>query len=173
MINLHSAVLEWLSGAVDLFHSAGELGFNFVPVESGGGGVVTTPSAPFVKRFLRGGVKQYLFDLVLFAPAAYDVSDASENVECMELVQGAILWIGEQNDMKNFPDFGKFTPVVEVGCMTDSPRVKQADKTGGVSYSVPVRILYLDRGATNPNQFCRYMGQESCGVEDLVLRGKY
>ena len=86
-----------------------------------------------------------MFDLVLFAPAAYDANCADENVACMERAQEMMRWIGEQNALKRFPDFGE-TPVIEAVCMTDSPRVKPAaDKAGTAGYAITVRILYLVR----------------------------
>lgn len=147
MTNLHSAVLEWLKEKMGTV----PLAFNFIPAASseGGpgasGGVVPGVSAPFVKRFLRGGIKQYIFDLVLFSPAAFDALCADENIDNMEQAQEVLRWIEEQNALKNFPDFGD-TPVQSVECLSCSPKVKAiGDKAGTASYTVTVRILYLAR----------------------------
>ncbi len=75
----------------------------------------------------------------------------NENVENMLDVQGIIDWIDEQNDARNFPNFGDKCVIDEIRTVTDNPNLNGIDNNVTPAlgkYSVTVQIDYLDKTKT-------------------------
>ena len=86
-----------------------------------------------------------------FVPGEPIVLYSNENLENMLDVQGIIDWIEEQNDARNFPDFGDKCIIDEIRTVTDNPALNGIDNNVTPAlgkYSVTVQIDYLDKTKT-------------------------
>lgn len=128
--------------------------FNFINAKDDNKQIVTTSNDKITNSlFVDGSVeKQYTFTLIDFKSVAYnavpkEVGLTSENVEEFLDVQGIIDWITEQEDLKNYPDFGMDCRVDQIRATSDSPNLNGIDTTTTPSlakYSVSVEVLYID-----------------------------
>ena len=109
------------------------------------------------KPFLDGSVeKQYTFTVMDFKSISYfavvkDPQYLNENVEDMMDVQAIIDWVTEQNDIRNFPDFGEDCFIDSMEALTDNPNLNSIDTSvtpALARYSFSVRITYIDKSKT-------------------------
>lgn len=103
------------------------------------------------KPFIDGSVeKRYSFTICDFRSISFNPLVAqlnNENVSDMLDVQNIIDWIDEQNDIKNFPDFGNDCLVEEIKTVTDNPNLNGVDNAltpALAKYSFSVQIDYID-----------------------------
>lgn len=103
--------------------------------------------------YIDGSVlKRYTFTIVDFRSITYNAlvtvpGYTNENVEDMLDVQGVIDWIEEQNDDRNFPNFGSDCEIDSIRTATDNPNLNGLDTTVTpvlAKYSIAVQIDYLD-----------------------------
>lgn len=79
--------------------------------------------------------------------ARYQIT-ANESVEEYLDVQSLIQWIEEQQDLKNFPNFGPDCVVERIGTATENPRLNGVDTQANpvlAKYSISIQIDYLDK----------------------------
>ena len=126
--------------------------FNFTSAEDSNKQIVTTANEKVLnKPYIDGSVdKQYTFTLIEFkslTPKPIVEGRVDENVDNMFQVQELIDWITEQNDAKNYPDFGETCQIDEIRSLTDNPRLNGIDRNVApalAKYSVSIQIDYLD-----------------------------
>jgi len=107
------------------------------------------------KPFVDGSVmKRYSFDIIVYKSLGYtpiDTTDVTtdENLDELSEVQSIIDWITEQEELKNYPNFGDKIDVDVMYCTTDKPALKgiftDTMGTPTARYSITIRIDYLDR----------------------------
>ena len=106
------------------------------------------------KPFIDGTVeKQYTFTIMDFRSMSYlpiviGTGYSNENVEDMLDVQGVIDWIEDQNDARNFPNFGTDCIIDSIHTGADNPNLNGLDTNSSpalAKYSVSVVINYLDK----------------------------
>lgn len=79
----------------------------------------------------------------------YDVKDGSaparnENVLSLEAVESICKWVDEQNEARNFPDFGEH--VVSIECNPFVPQIRYVNQDENtVGYYITVRLRYVNR----------------------------
>lgn len=105
------------------------------------------------KPYIDGSVeKRYSFTIcdfrsISFNPLVPIQGFNNENVTDMLDVQGVIDWIDEQNDLRNYPDFGTDCDMLEIKTVTDNPSLNGIDTNltpALAKYSFSVQIDYID-----------------------------
>ena len=135
--------------------------FNFLNAKDKSKQIITVDT-PKNQAYIDGSVpKQYMFSIVDFQSVTYQpipintvvpgttemTQYVSENVTDMQLVQGILDWVNEQNDLQNYPDFGKDCQIDEMKTTTNIPRLNGVDTQvtpALAKYSITIQIDYLD-----------------------------
>ena len=152
------AVIEYLITCPSIANNP--LFFNCIQARDKAKDIVTIANERILHRpYIDGSVeKRYSFTIqdfrsvtpnpLAFIPGEPPVLRTNENVENMLDVQGIIDWIEEQNDARNFPDFGTDCVIDEIKTVTDNPNLNGIDNNVTPAlgkYSVTVQIDYLDK----------------------------
>ncbi len=143
MENKHKAVLNWLANYPELNSSElnSFLYFNTVKEELEFTSVNPISSESWDTQYLRGGVKNYDFALVMMK--SYDTGTSDINVEEIFNVQKFMDWIDEQNRNKNFPNFEK-EEVFLIENLQNDPTFSGINENGDLAkYMFQIRIKYL------------------------------
>ena len=117
--------------------------------------VTVATSTNTVKSYIDGSRdKTYSITIIDYRSVAYQPlvnaqgDYPNENVEEFLDVQGIIEWVDEQNDLRNFPNFGNDYVVEEVSTTTDIPNLNGVDTSIQptlAKYSVTIQVKYLDK----------------------------
>lgn len=128
--------------------------FNFLNAKDDNKQLVVTGNEKSIdKPFIDGSVeKRYTFTLIDYKSIAYQaiVNNplyVNENVQEAFEVQAIIDWISEQNELRNFPNFGSDCIVEEMRTMTDNPNLNGVDTSitpALAKYSMSIQIDYID-----------------------------
>lgn len=129
--------------------------FNFAQAEDNNKQIVTVANDRAVERpYIDGSVlRRYTFTIIDYRSVIYQSvvklpNYSNENVEEMLDVQSIIDWVTEQNDIRNYPDFGDDCTVDEIIALTDTPKLNGVDNSitpNLAKYSVSIQITYLDK----------------------------
>lgn len=146
------AVIEYLLNCPSIAESP--LYFNFVNATDEDKQFVTDSNEKNIHEpFIDGSVlKRFTFTIIDYRSIAFQelpklVISGNENVEEYLDVQAIIDWIEEQNQLKNFPDFGEFCVIDEIRTTSDNPNLNGVDnnvKPALAKYSISIQIDYLD-----------------------------
>lgn len=129
--------------------------FNAIQAEDNTKEIVTIANDRNAQRpYIDGTVeKQYTFTIMDFRSMSYlpiviGTGYSNENVEDMLDVQGVIDWIEEQNDNRNFPNFGVNCIIDSIRTGSENPNLNGLDTNSSpalAKYSISVIINYLDK----------------------------
>lgn len=130
--------------------------FNFGTVENNAHQMVTrSDNVQLQKPYVDGSIlKQYTFYIDSFKAIAYNpVIDgfSDENIEDFQSAEKLIEWIEEQNDLRNFPDFGEDCIIDEMYSQTARPELLFVDTSTTPQtaiYRITIKIIYLDTSKT-------------------------
>ena len=146
------AMIEYLIQCPSIVSSP--LYFNFINATSDDKQLVAVANDKIVYRpYVDGSVqKRFDFTIIDYRSVAYQELaklhiDTNENVEEFFDVQEVIDWIEQQNDLRNFPDFGESCIVDSIRTMTDNPNLNGVDtsaKPALAKYSIAIQVDYLD-----------------------------
>ena len=152
MADMNEAVINFIMGCPEI--QAHPLYFNFAEAKDNTKQLVTVANDRILnKPYIDGSVqKRYSFTIIDFRSVIYQalvdgMVDKNENVEEVVDVQSIIDWIDEQNELKNFPDFGAGYTIDEMHCTSDVPNLNGVDtnvKPALAKYSFTIQIDYLD-----------------------------
>ncbi len=152
MIDKNQAVIDYIITCPEIQNSA--LYFNFINAKDGNAQIVTSTNDRYAsRRYIDGSIlRKYTFNIIIFKSVIEDsvvpvVGYDSENVIDMADVQAVIDWIHEQNELKNYPDFGEDCIVDEIITNSDNPvfmGVNHEIMPNLAMYSVTIEISYLD-----------------------------
>ncbi len=147
-----NAIIEYLLTCPSIEKSP--LYFNFVNASDEDKQFVTSSNEKILhKPFIDGSVqKRFTFTIIDYRSIAYQevprlMISSNENVEEYLDVQAIIDWITEQNELKNFPDFGADCLIDEIRTTSDNPNLNGVDtnvKPSLAKYSVSIQVDYLD-----------------------------
>ena len=122
------AMIEFLLNCESISKSS--LYFNFLNASDEDKQFVTVTNDKIVHRpFIDGSVqKRFTFTIIDYRSVAYQELaklniQSNENVEEYLDVQGIIDWIEEQNELKNYPDFGSDCEIDEMKTTADNPNL--------------------------------------------------
>lgn len=133
---------------------ANPLFFNFLDAKDDNKQFLTAANDKRLDQtFIDGSVlRRFTFTIVDYRSVAYQavVKTAgypNENVQEFLDIQAIVDWITEQNDLRNFPDFGTGYQVEEMRSLTESPNLNGVDTNVSpalAKYSISIQIDYLD-----------------------------
>lgn len=128
--------------------------FNFLNAKDDNKQLVVTGNEKSInKAFVDGSVqKRFTFTIIDYKSVAYQAIVNSpilvnENVQEVFETQGIIDWISEQNDSRNFPNFGDDCIIEEMHTLTDNPNLNGVDTSVSpalAKYSISIQIDYVD-----------------------------
>lgn len=152
MVDKNQAIIDYLMNCPTL--AKNDMFFNFAHEEDDNKQIVTQATDKVLERpFIDGSVlKQYTFTLIDYRSVVYQAlvniqGYSNENVDEMFDVQSIIDWIEEQEDNRNYPDFGNECVVDEIHALTESPNLNGVDRETTpnlAKYSVAIRVNYID-----------------------------
>ena len=152
MSDKNQAMIDYLMDCEDL--TSGTHFFNYADEHDNANHIVTiADDKDLQKPFIDGSVmKQYTFQIICYRPLSNNPlvdtpGFVDENLENMAEVQAILDWIEEQEDNKNYPDFGEDCFAEKIYCMTDDPNLYAIDTEADpplAKYSVVIRFEYLD-----------------------------
>lgn len=128
--------------------------FNFIHGNEDDKQIITASNEKTIDRpYVDGSVlKRFTFTIIDFKSVAYravvkDGIHPDENVEDLLQVQNIIDWITEQNDLKNFPDFGEDCVIEEITTTANNPNLNGVDSNVSpalAKYSISIQVNYID-----------------------------
>ena len=107
-----------------------------------------------VKPYVDGSVlRKYTLTIIDYRSVVYQAlvnmaGYPNENVEELQDVQSLIDWVEEQNELRNFPDFGEDCVVDEIVSLSDAPKLNGVDHSTTpnlAKYSISIQVTYLDK----------------------------
>jgi hypothetical protein len=148
----NQAVIDYLNDCPAIQNNS--LFFNFINAKDNNKQFVTVGNDKNVEQpYIDGSVlKRYTFTIIDYRSIAYQAivkqpGYINENVEELLDVQSIIDWVTEQNDLRNYPDFGNDCIIESIQALTDNPNLNGVDTTvtpALAKYSISIRIEYLD-----------------------------
>jgi hypothetical protein len=136
MIAYFTPKIEELVGQLPTFNYAsdGDYSFSFL----------TDYAEKVVKKYIRRGAKkEYGFTILLTRPFSTTTDDL--NLDAMNFAQGVMNWIDEQNDTKNFPDFGEKCEILKLENLQNMPNLAMIDMENmQAQYMIQCKVLYFE-----------------------------
>ena len=151
-IDKNQAVIDYIITCPTIQNSP--LYFNFINAQDDTNQFVTQSNERYAsKPYIDGSVlKIYSFTIIIYKSTA-DIAVVkmegypNENISDMSDIQALIDWIGDQEDIHNYPNFGEDCIVEQIGTTTDNPNFDGVDDEVSpplAVYSVTIEIEYLD-----------------------------
>jgi len=152
-IDKNQAMLNYLFNCPTVQNSP--LFFNFGEAKEDSTQFVTTSnSETYGTTFVDGSIlKYYVFTLLTFKTISYNAvvkaeGYPDENLLEMAEFQEVIDWVNEQEDERNYPDFGADCVVDSIRCLTANPVLSDVDSSQEpaiATYSITIQVEYLDK----------------------------
>ena len=153
MVDKNQAVIDYLITCPQILNSP--LYFNFINAKNNTNQFLTSSRDAYTNiKYVDGSVlKVYTFTIITFKSAA-DIAVPkligyeNENVSDMATIQSLIDWIHEQEELRNYPNFGEQCEIDEILTTSDSPNFDGIDEQVSpplAVYSVSIQIKYIDR----------------------------
>ena len=152
MVNKHQAVIDYLLTCQAIYDSP--LYFNFISAKDDTNQFITDSNDTYTNvRYVDGSVKKlYTFTITTFK-SINDIAIVpitgypDENVNDMYDLQALIDWIDEQNDARNFPDFGSNCFIEQISTTTEEPKfigIDEQTEPKLAVYNTVIQIEYID-----------------------------
>ena len=151
-VDKNQAVIDYLIQCPAILNSP--LYFNFIKAETDTNQFVTNSNDEYTNiRYVDGSVlKQYTFTIVTYkstadTPVVKLDGYPNENMSDILDIQSLIDWIGEQEDIRNYPDFGSDCVIDSIRTTSENPRLDGIDDQvipNLAIYSVSIEIRYID-----------------------------
>lgn len=154
-VDKNQAIINYLIQCPQILDSP--LYFNLIEAADDNIQIVTTSEDKTMTRpYIDGSVaKRYTFNLIIFksisdlevTKAGYS-SYPNENVDDLAQAQALIDWIDEQNDNRNFPDFGETCFIDDIQTTTDTPQfdgINDELSPQLAMYSIAIVVNYIDK----------------------------
>ena len=148
----NQAVIDYLITCPQIQNSP--LFFNLIEAHNNNLQIVTTSEDVTTRRaYVTGEVpKRYTFTLITFKSitdlaVVKDSEYANENVDDLADVQALLDWLHEQEDIKNYPNFGEDCYIDSLQTTTDTPRfdgINDELTPPLAMYSIAIVINYID-----------------------------
>lgn len=121
------------------------LNFNFSPEAPESISLITNYSDKIRKRYITGDCeKEYGFSIIIVKPYSSDQDDL--NLEAMNFAQAFMDWLDEQNEGKNYPDFGENCTVEKIENLQNMPNLSGVNCEEGLArYMIQAKIIYKER----------------------------
>lgn len=151
-VDKNQAVIDYIITCPTILNSP--LYFNFINAKDDTNQLFTNSTDTYTNRnFIDGSVeKLYTFTIITYKSAA-DIAVVkqsgyeNENLSDMSDIQKLIEWITEQNEARNFPDFGEDCIIDSIETTTEQPKFEGINEqiTPPLAvYSTSIQIKYID-----------------------------
>ena len=151
-VDKNQAVIDYIITCPTILNSP--LYFNFINAKDNTNQFFTNVTDVYTNTsYVDGSVEKiYTFTIITFRSAA-DIAVVklpgyeNENLSDMSDIQNLIDWIREQNELRNFPDFGSDCEIDSISTTTEAPKFEGIDEqvTPALAvYSTSIQIRYLD-----------------------------
>lgn len=128
--------------------------FNFINAKDDNKQIITMGNEKGINRkYIDGSeLKRYTFTLIDFRSVSYQAivkipEHINENVQEYLDIQSIIDWVGQQEDIHNYPSFGSECHIEEMKVLTENPVLNGTDtqvKPALAKYSFTIQIDYID-----------------------------
>lgn len=152
MVNKNQAIIDFLIQCDEIKGSS--LYFNFINAKDTNKQIITQSNNKSLNRtYIDGSVlKRYTFTVIAFMSVAPNPIPKvegmmDENVRDLVDVQSVIDWVTQQNDERNFPDFGEECEIEEIQALSENPNLDGIDNNTSpplAKYSLTIRVEYID-----------------------------
>lgn len=152
MVDKNQAVIDFLLNCPSIEGSP--LYFNFINAEDNNKEILTFANETNLdKPYIDGSIqKRYSFTIVDYKSITSSelvklTGYVNENVEDLVDTQSIIDWVNEQNELRNFPDFGEDCLIDEMRVTSNEPRLNGIDmaKTPALAvYNITIQVDYID-----------------------------
>ena len=152
MANKNQAIIDFLIQCDEIKGSS--LYFNFINAKDTNKQIITQSNDKSLNRtYIDGSVlKRYTFTVIAFMSVAPNPIPKvegmmDENVRDLVDVQSVIDWVTQQNDERNFPDFGEECEIEEIQALSENPNLDGIDNNTSpplAKYSLTIRVEYID-----------------------------
>lgn len=156
MSDKNQAVIDYLLQCPQI--AANSLYFQYGELKDNSKQIITQGNDKSLNHtYIDGSIlKRFTFTIIdyrsIVAQAIPKVANiTTENVEEILDVQAIIDWISEQEDLRNYPDFGNDCEIQEIRAVTENPNLNGIDTSMSIAmakYSVSIQIEYLDISKT-------------------------
>lgn len=151
-VDKNQAVIDYIITCPTILNSP--LYFNFINAKDNTNQFFTNVTDVYTNTsYVDGSVEKiYTFTIITFRSAA-DIAVVklpgyeNENLSDMSDIQNLIDWIREQNELRNFPNFGSDCEIDSISTTTEAPKFEGIDEqvTPALAvYSTSIQIRYLD-----------------------------
>ena len=151
-IDKNQAVIDYLITCPKIINSP--LYFNFINAEDDSTQLVTQSNDKFASKYYIDGSVSKLYTLTIITyKSAADIAVVkasgypNENVSDMSDIQMLIDWIQEQEEAKNYPNFGETCIIDSITVTSENPVFNGIDDQTSpplAVYSFTIEIAYLD-----------------------------
>ena len=132
--------------------------FNFINASSDNKQFVTlTDDISLNRKYIDGSeLKRYSFNVIDYKSISYNPlvtmpGYSNENMDELMDVQSIIDWITEQDELRNFPNFGADCEIQSIEALSNQPALNGVDTSVTpvlAKYSISIRVTYLDTSKT-------------------------
>lgn len=155
VVDKNQAIINYLIQCPQILNSP--LYFNLIEAADDNIQIVTiSEDKNMSKPFIDGSIaKRYTFNLIMFKSISdLEVTKTgssyypNENVDDLAQAQALIDWIDEQNDNRNFPDFGATCLIDDIQTTTDTPQfdgINDELSPQLAMYSIAIVVNYIDK----------------------------
>lgn len=157
-IDKNTAIIDYLCQCPYIRES--KLFFNFIEAKDNNKQILTTANDKAVdKPYIDGSIqKRFTFTIMDFKSITYNAivktighEYKSENIDEILEVQTIIDWITEQNELRNYPNFGTKCVIDNIEALNNNPNLNAVDTTKTPTlarYSVSIQVNYVDYSKT-------------------------
>ena len=153
MVDKNEAIIAYLITCDAIKNSS--IYFNFINAKDDTKQIISdSTEVALNKTYIDGSVlKEYQCTLNDFKslstrPIVRSIGYSDENVVDLGTIQAIIDWLNEQDDVRNFPDFGEDCIVESIKPTSNSPNLVSIDASTTpalAKYSITIRVTYLDK----------------------------
>lgn len=151
-IDKNQAIIDFLLTCPAI--QSNPLFFNFLNAKDDNKQLVATGNEKSMNvKFVDGSErKRFTFTIIDYKSVAYQAIVKSsgyvnENVQEIMEVQSIMDWITEQNEVRNYPNFGSDMIIEEMRTLTENPNLNGVDTSVSpalAKYSMSIQIDYID-----------------------------
>ena len=120
------------------------LNFNFSPESPNSISLLTNYSDKVRKKYITGdALKEYGFSIIIVKEYSSESDDL--NLEAMNFAQTFMEWLEDQNEKKEYPDFGENCTIEKMENLQNMPNLSGVNYEAGLArYMIQVRIIYTE-----------------------------
>lgn len=142
MANKYAKIKEWFEdGYIPKFDF---VFFNVSSYEVGNASINSIQGERVLNEFMDGSREvELLFSISLMK--GYDAAGTSDvNLEAIQDFENIAMWVEEQNENKNYPDFGNNVLIEDLSVLSSAPTVMVDNQNQIAKYQGQFKIRYME-----------------------------